>query len=194
MVECCNHDNIAVRRAAAYGVSQAVKLPGFAVGAPAASRYLMMGLSRADAVSTKDHRMCTDNVVGALGDVIFRYGDGDNAVRAWLDYLPLKEDMEEASRVHADLVRLMGESNALLLGSDNANLPKLVGVLAQIYKGDTSDPVVDGKIRRMVQMLGAGALQGMEQSLSQTQRTKLEQIFAETAEGRSADMRGEGEG
>eukprot|EP00922_Rhytidocystis_sp_ex-Travisia-forbesii_P038038 GHVS01056648.1.p1 GENE.GHVS01056648.1~~GHVS01056648.1.p1 ORF type:complete len:623 (+),score=97.40 GHVS01056648.1:2240-4108(+) len=180
LIESCNHDNMAVRRAAAYGVSQACKLQGFAVGAAAANRYLMAALSRPDAVSSRDQRMCTDNVVGALGDVIFRYGDSNNSVKGWLDYLPLKEDLEEAKRVHGDLVRMMEENNPLVLGNDNSNLSQLVGVLANIYKTESSDTDIDEKIRRMVQVLGGGALQGMEQSLTPAQRSKLEQIFTDS--------------
>eukprot|EP00921_Rhytidocystis_pertsovi_P008573 GHVQ01014006.1.p1 GENE.GHVQ01014006.1~~GHVQ01014006.1.p1 ORF type:complete len:1142 (-),score=179.18 GHVQ01014006.1:1226-4651(-) len=190
LVEGCNDESLSVRRACAFGVCKASLVPQFEELAMAASVMLLSAYKRPESKSSKDNRMATENVIAAIGDLVNTFGNQLpnrlELLHLWLDNLPFKEDTEEGLRVHEQLVSLMEKNTEDIIGPDNANVPKLVGIVAQVYKSETSDAALDTKIRTMMQQIGKESLVRMEARLSQKQRNKLERIFNDIASAAAA--------
>jgi hypothetical protein len=61
--------------------------------------------------------------------------------------LPLTHDPKEAEWNHEFLTEILLNNSALILGNNNANLPKVIQVLARIYDTKFSNEATDAKIK-----------------------------------------------
>ncbi|XP_045826935.1 uncharacterized protein LOC123918825 isoform X2 [Trifolium pratense] len=76
-----------------------------------------------------------DTAVEALGRICEFHRDkieGSKVVRLWLEFLPLKHDIDAARSAHGLLSRLIRRSDSDLFGNANDNLNKIISVVKEI--------------------------------------------------------------
>jgi len=102
----------------------------------------------------------------------------------WLGYLPLKTDEEEAQKVHELLCVLIQEQHAELLGQDYAHLPKILGILSEVYGNDELvTKETTEKIHAIVRTLGEAGLSRFGASCTPKQQKRLERMWKKAQEG-----------
>jgi importin-5 len=69
-----------------------------------------------------------------------------------LSWLPVWEDVDEAPHIYGFLCDLMESNNQALLGHDNANVPRIIAVMADAFARDALDPTSE-VTQRMVRLL-----------------------------------------
>jgi hypothetical protein len=173
-----------VRTAAAYAVNLAAGIPAFAEAAPDAFRKLAT-LVTGPAPKKRDPsaKVAMDNVVAALLSLGLQQPGqcpGDiNALSLAVNKLPLREDTEEAQKVHAKVVDLVIAQHAGLLGPKQENVGKILSVLAEVYKqDDISKKEIDEKIKSVFKQMPPAALQNFASSFSEKQQKRIEKIMA----------------
>lgn len=133
-----------------------------------------------------DNESATDNAVSALGKVIEFHGaslpDPKAAAAVYLGYLPVRGDEVEAKVVHGQLLRFVQGSTPLILGDNNANLGRVVGVLAEAAASDslTNADTRQG-IKTLLQQMQAamgGVFTQLVSGLSPAQQQALAKVFA----------------
>merc|ERR1711959_110666 len=129
-------------QASAYGLALAAPNQIFGPFAGPATARLQALLPTMEKKGKKDKvrsLAVRDNAVSAFGLLLRHHratvpAASDVAIWSqWLGYLPLKTDEEEAQKVHELLVVLIQEQHAELLGKDYAHLPKILGILSEVY-------------------------------------------------------------
>jgi hypothetical protein len=102
----------------------------------------------------------------------------------WLGYLPLKTDEEEAQKVHEFLVVLIQEQHAECLGPDYAHLPKILGILSDVYGNEELlTKETTEKIHSVVKTLGEAGLSRFGASCTPKQQKKLERMWKNSQKG-----------
>jgi len=172
-----------VRTAAAYAINLAAPLAKFAEAAPDAFRRIAQHVGGAKAKKRDDKaKVAMDNAVAALLSLAKEKGQlCPPEINAWdmvLSKLPLKDDEEEAKKVHEKIVDLVMAQNQGLLGANNANLGKVLSILAEIYKQENIiSKENDVKILNVFKMLPQNILQGAAASFTQKQQKKIEKML-----------------
>jgi hypothetical protein len=93
-----------------------------------------------------------DNAIASLGKIIKFQGqhlDLNLWVPKWLSYIPMRYDIKEAIEQHGLLCDILLNKPELINGENNANLPKIIRILAKIYESRFSDETVDNKIKNI---------------------------------------------
>jgi len=169
------------RCAAAYCVNIAATLPNFSTAATEAFR-LTGQLARAQKPKKRDNRarLAHDNVIAALLSLARCQSSHCPAeVNAWdlvLSNLPLRDDEEEAKKVHESLVDLLLEQHPALVG---AFLGKVLPILAEVYRtDDICTKATDEKIKRVFSLLPRDALQAAANGFTEKQKKKIEKMLA----------------
>lgn len=181
-----------VRTPAFYAINLAAPLQNFAEAAPEAFRQVTAVLSapsakkRADKESKERALIAQDNAVAAL--LILARDKAAQCppeVQAWpliVSKLPLKNDEEEAVKVHTILVDLVLAQHAGLLGPDRANLGKILSVLAEVYGSESlSNKETDEKILRIFRLLQREHLVALAGSFTEKQQKRIEKMLAQGA-------------
>jgi len=176
-----------IRIPCAYAIGLAAPLPSFAEAAPESFRKLAQLLT-GPAPKKRDEqgKVAMDNCVSALL-LLARHQSAQcpQEVPAWklvVDKLPIREDEEEAKKVHKALVELLAEQNAGLIGPDNANLGKVLSALAEVHKQETmSSEEIDTGITNIFKMLPREALVVCAASFSEKQQKKIEKMLSGAA-------------
>jgi importin-5 len=80
-----------------------------------------------------------------------------------LSWLPVWEDVDEAPHIYGFLCDLMEANNQALLGQENANVPRIIAVMAEAFSRDAleaSSEVAQRMVRllRLVQMQADGKM------------------------------------
>lgn len=172
-----------VRTAAAYAINLAAPLAKFAEAAPDAFRRIAQHVGGAKPKKRDDKaKVAMDNAVAALLSLAKEKGQlCPPEINAWdmvLSKLPLKDDEEEAKKVHEKIVDLVMAQNQGLLGANNANLGKVLSILAEIYKQENIiSKENDVKILNVFKMLPQNILQGAAASFTQKQQKKIEKML-----------------
>ena len=102
-----------------------------------------------DGEDEEEHGHARDNTISALGKIIkfqHQHIDVNVLVPQWLNLLPLKWDPKEATAQHELLVEILQKNPILILGADNANLPKVLRILALVYETKFSEDELDKNI------------------------------------------------
>merc|ERR1712066_935962 len=98
-------------------------------------------------------------------------------VPAWqlvVGKLPIRDDEDEAKKVHQILAELLVEQHAGLLGPENSNLGKVLSCLAEVYKQENLvEKETDAAILRIFQMLPRENLAGLAGGFSEKQQKKI---------------------
>lgn len=90
-----------------------------------------------------------DNAVSSLGKIIKHQHNSIDInvwIPKWLSYLPLTHDPKEAEGNHGFLTEILTSNPNLILGENNANLPKIIRIFARVYDTKFSSEEIDKKI------------------------------------------------
>ena len=108
----------------------------------------------------------TDNAAASLGKVaqfqatVLTSGVGmspQDLFSSWLAYLPLRSDVQESILVNKQLVELVGMNHAPVLGANNANLPRIMSIFAEVLETELVDEEVTQKIQSIIRNAQAAA-------------------------------------
>merc|ERR1719401_222761 len=93
--------------------------------------------------------------------------------------LPLRDDLEEARKVHEKLVDMvLAQDQALLGGAGTPNLGPVLSVLAEIYHVENMCNKDTGeKVLKIFQMLPRDVLQSLASGFSEKQQKKIEKML-----------------
>ncbi|TKS66438.1 Importin-5 [Collichthys lucidus] len=169
MVQSLGDTSPEVRQAAAYGVGVMAQYGGesyrpFCTEAiPMLVRVIQVADSR-----SKENVNATENCISAVGKVMrFRPEcvNVNEILPHWLSWLPLNEDKEEAVHTFDFLCDLIESNNPIVLGPDNANLPKIFliiadGVANESVKSEDACRIRLANVIRQVQAVNESCYQG----------------------------------
>uniref|UniRef100_A0A1J3DTI8 Importin-5 n=1 Tax=Noccaea caerulescens TaxID=107243 RepID=A0A1J3DTI8_NOCCA len=155
VLEACNDESPEVRQAAVYGLGVCAEFGG-SVFKPLVGE----ALSRLNVVIQQpnarqsENAMAYDNAVSAVGKICQFHRDSINSSQvlpAWLNCLPLSNDVIEAKVVHDQLCSMVERQDVDLLGPNNQYLPKILIVFAEVLTG--KDVVTEETAGRMINIL-----------------------------------------
>jgi len=171
-----------LRIPAAYAINLASSIPAFAQAAPEAVNKLRAILTAPTPKKRREEKakIALDNAVAAMLALAVHQPekcDADNFTLV-LNKLPLKDDEEEAKKVHKLLVQQCAAENQRLFGANASNLPKILSVLAEMYKQESiCEKETDEMIVKMFKGLPPAVLQTHASSFSEKQQKKVERII-----------------
>ena len=100
-----------------------------------------------------------DNIVAAFGKIIKSQHDNidlPEAIKVWVNNLPLRVDHEEGKVQHELLVDIILESDAsLIFGQNGENLPRTVKVLAEVLDTKGASKDFKGKAKKVIELLAS---------------------------------------
>jgi len=184
-----------LRQPACYGLSIAAKDPAFAALAAQAAETLARVVTDARGRSKKkSERMaqaCADNALSALVEILLNHGQVVAASQAqlwsvWLAGLPCQEDEQEGAKNHGILLRLLQQERAEVVGEGGQNVPKILGVLVDVYKTDMVDEETSKGIGQLAIRLGEARLEQMASSYTDKQKKKLLRVVRDAQSQASA--------
>ncbi|KAK6325540.1 hypothetical protein J4Q44_G00048820 [Coregonus suidteri] len=154
-----------VRQAAAYGVGVMAQYGGenyrpFCTEA----LPLLVGVIQSPDSKVKENVNATENCISAVGKVMrFRpeCANVNEILPHWLSWLPLNEDKEEAVHTFDFLCDLIESNNPIVLGPDNANLPKIFQIIAEGVTNESvkSEDACSKRLANVIrQVQGSGGL------------------------------------
>ncbi|KAG5628442.1 hypothetical protein H5410_000159 [Solanum commersonii] len=155
-VDASNDDNPYVRQAAFCGLGLCAQYGGYDF-----KPFIGEALSRINVVIRHSKALEPDNVtaydsaVSALGCICqFHLEDIDSVqiIPAWLNCLPIKDDMNKAKAVLDQLCSMVERSDRELLGPNYLHLPKVISVFTEVLcAGD--DVVTEETANRIIHLL-----------------------------------------
>eukprot|EP00741_Cyanophora_paradoxa_P006672 tig00001030_g6453.t1 len=177
-----------VRQAAVYGLGVAGKFGGtrFAPHCQEALMRLNAVITAPDSRS-KENGSATDNAISAVGKIVEGQGaagglDVNAVLTAWVNYMPLTSDHEEARLVYRQLCTLIEANHPGVLGAGNANVPRILYVFGTALGTDSADEELTARFKAigtaMRQGLPADVLAAAAANLSPEQRDKLQALLA----------------
>lgn len=170
-----------LRIPSAYAVNLASKIPAFQQYATDAATKLAQIVSAPQPKKRREEKakIAFDNAVAALLALALHQSAqcGAEAFSLVISKLPLKDDEEEAKKVHTIIVDAMLANHAGVIGANNANLGGLMKVLAEIYKQESiCDKETDTKIVQIFKGLQSSQLTALAAGFSEKQQKKIERI------------------
>jgi importin-5 len=152
-------DEPTLRQPCAYGVGISASKLTHTQWVEHALQHLSMAASKAGA-RQGEQESATDNVVAAIGTICIQLSDhqviardGDRLWDQYLNYLPLRSDVEESSKVTLQLCRLTRSNHGGLLGDQMKRLPKVFTLMASAIGQPGTTPFVLGEIAQTVSFL-----------------------------------------
>ncbi|XP_010531149.1 PREDICTED: importin-5-like isoform X1 [Tarenaya hassleriana] len=155
VLEACNDESPDVRQAAVYGLGVCSEFGG-SVFKPLVGE----ALSRLNVVimqpnaQQSENGMAYDNAVSAVGKICQFHRDSidvTQVIPAWLNCLPIRNDVIEAKVVHDQFCSMVERQDVDLLGPNKQNLPKIITVFAEVLTG--KDLVTEQTACRMINIL-----------------------------------------
>lgn len=159
MLQYVTDKSAEVRQAAAYGCGVLGQFGGeiFAQACAEALPRLVEVISASDA-KTPENLNPTENAISAVTKIL-KYNNKainvDEMLPHWLLWLPVIEDEDEAPHVYGYLCDLIEANHPIVLGLDNANLPRLIGFFAEALYRDVvpSESPVMHRILNLVRQI-----------------------------------------
>mmetsp|Transcript_36659 Transcript_36659/g.100855 ORF Transcript_36659/g.100855 Transcript_36659/m.100855 type:complete len:144 (+) Transcript_36659:3-434(+) len=103
---------------------------------------------------------------------------GVQAFELALTHMPLREDEEEAKKVHKKLVDLVLQQHQGVLGPDNKNLGKVLSILAEIHHQENICPEeLEAQILGIFKMIPTDLLQANASSFTDKQQRKIQKML-----------------
>jgi len=178
-----------IRHHAAGVIASGARVPDFSPVVPAAAVAIHAVLSkqgekhrrrRAVKTDAKQAGRAIDAAIRALGAICEHQETqlGAEAPKAWslfLGNLPIKYDEEQAQRAHEQLVDLLGRGHPAVAAPEQ--LPKVITILADVYKTKFSTTALNQKIARVLKSVGKEPLAQLWSSISEKQQKKFERIL-----------------
>ncbi|XP_039296349.1 importin-5 [Nilaparvata lugens] len=154
-----------VRQAAVYGCGVLGQFggPAFAATCAEAIPRLVEVINDAEA-KAPEYVHPTENAVSAVTKILrFNHSaiNRDEILPHWLSWLPVWEDADEAPHVYDYLCELMEANHPVILGANNANLPRLVAIMAEAFAKEAVAPGSDVAKRMLIivrQLQGSGEM------------------------------------
>jgi hypothetical protein len=105
--------------------------------------------------SEDEYGQAQDNVITALGKLIkFQhefYPNIKEIINQWLQHLPIVFDVSESVGMHELMCDLIIKNSEMVFGENNSNLPKIIRILAKIYKSSKlSNKKLDENIKVII--------------------------------------------
>jgi len=175
-----------VRVAGAYAINLAAPLDSFSEAAPEAFRKLAQIVSSPPPKKRDEKaKVAFDNAVAALLMLAKeRSSLCPPEVQAWqlvIGKLPLKEDEDEAKKMHKIVADLVLAQDAGVLGTNGAHLGKLLSALAEVYQQeDICEKETDAKILSIFTLLPRENLTQLAGNFSEKQQKKIERMLTAT--------------
>lgn len=176
------HDESAdVRTPAAFAVSLAAPLPQFAEATAPAYQKLFQLLQR-PAPKKRDTtaKVASDNAVSALVNMCLHKPIPETG-EAWkivLTKLPLRDDEDEAKKVHKKIAQAVLDQNAGMLGDNFCNLGKILSILAEVEKEESlCETETDEKIHQIFKSLPADRILALKGEFTEKQQKKIENML-----------------
>lgn len=135
-----------VRQAAAYGWGVLAQFGGdqFAGECAKALPILLEVINDPESRSIKN--VCpTENAISAVTKIL-KYNSSqvkviDDLILMWLNWLPVVEDDDEAPHVYGYLCDLIEGHHPVVLGLNNVNLPRLIGIFSEAFFREVVVPI-----------------------------------------------------
>mmetsp|Transcript_24483 Transcript_24483/g.70279 ORF Transcript_24483/g.70279 Transcript_24483/m.70279 type:complete len:1125 (+) Transcript_24483:112-3486(+) len=178
--------NADARTAAAYAVNVAAPLASFAEAAPEAFRRLaeVVGSTKPGRMKRDEKsRMALDHAVAALVTLAKeKPSQCPPDVQAWpivISRLPLRNDGDEAKKVHETIVDLVLEEHPGLLGGPGRqNLGQVLSVLAEVYHVENiCKRDIEEKILKVFRSIPVDVLRGYASGFTEKQQKKIEKML-----------------
>ena len=127
-----------VRQAAAYGFGAMAlnSAPEWKPIAAAALEPLARMISLPEARSTEESTIATENAISAVAKIVRHCTTGmdtNSIVSAFMQWLPIYEDKEESVHVYDFFAELLEANNPAVLGTENANLPRILDIITKAF-------------------------------------------------------------
>jgi len=177
-----HHQSSDIRRVAAYGVSLAATLTEFAEHAQTAYDKIRIVVSDQKKFHKKHDdstREAMDNMVAAMIQLAVHQNVPNEAWQYIFKKLPLRDDLGEAEKVHAELLKYVRAQNPRVLGPNQENLGKLVGVFSEVYNSEGSNDELNRDIRTVFAQIPKETFNNLEQEFSQKQVKKIQRVLKE---------------
>jgi len=176
------------RRAAAYAINLAAPLTNFSGQvAVEAIRRLVQIVGGAKPKKRDDKgKLALDNAVAALLTLaVEKPNHCPPETQVWptiITRLPLRDDLEEAKKMHEKLVDLVVEQHPGLLGGpERAHLGLVLSVLAEIHHMENiCNKATEEKILKVFKLIPRDTLKILAPSFTEKQQKKIEKMLAET--------------
>jgi len=177
-----HHQNSDIRRVAAYGVSLAAPLSEFSEHAQTSYDKICQVVNDKKKFNKKhddSSKEAMDNMVAALIQLAVHQNVPAEAWQFIFKKLPLRDDLSEAEKVHAELLKFVMGDNPRVLGPNRENLGKLVGVFSEVYNSEGSNDELNRDIRTVFAQIPKETLANLEQQFSQKQVKKIQRVLKE---------------
>jgi len=173
------------RIAASYAVNLAAPLDSFSQAAGEAFRRLAQVVGGPSPKKSQERaKVALDNATSAL--LALTVGKGQFCppeIKPWkmiVGRLPIKEDEEEAKKVHDQLAGLVMQEHPGLMEDGGAHLGKVLSALAEVYKQEEySTKDGDQKILQIFRKIPRDMLVKLAPSFSEKQQKKIEKMLTE---------------
>merc|ERR1711881_692470 len=158
-------------------------MQAFGEVAPLAFEGLTQLLSSKQSTKKKsdEEKYAWDNAVAALFMLLVHQSqhckDKKSGWELLLSKLPLKSDEEEMRKITKKLLDLVNQQNQDVLGPNNANLPKLLGVFSEVYKTDSSEKETDDAIKAAFSEVPQTMLQSLQSQFTEKQQKRIMKIL-----------------
>uniref|UniRef100_A0AAX7VJ56 IPO4/5-like TPR repeats domain-containing protein n=1 Tax=Astatotilapia calliptera TaxID=8154 RepID=A0AAX7VJ56_ASTCA len=175
-----------VRQAAAYGVGVMAQFGGenYRPFCTEALPLLVRVIQAADSRS-KENVNATENCVSAVGKLMrFRPEcvNVNEVLPHWLSWLPLKEDKEEAVHTFDFLCDLIESNNPIVLGPENANLPRIFFIIADGVSNESikSEDACSKRLANVIRQVqtSAGLWTQCISTLNETQQKAIQDLLS----------------
>lgn len=136
----------------------------------------------------------TENAISSVTKIL-KYNSSaipnlDEVIRVWFGWLPVVEDQDEAPHVYGYFCDLINANHPVVLGANNANLPRIVAIIAEAF----ATAVIDGRHAEGVRLVNVvktlehspDVFQACVAVLSAEQKSALEEAYREAAEAAAA--------
>ena len=156
LISHADYRSCEIRQAASYGLGEFIKHTNVDYNQYASEvlEILYKGLEiNSDGENEEEYHSAQDNVITALGKLIkYRgkeYSNLKEIIEKWLSNLPIKADISESPGQHDLLCDIVINSPDMIFGANNANVPKIIRILCDIYDSKYSNKEVNEKIKKI---------------------------------------------
>lgn len=188
------HKSSAVRQYACSTIGNAAQQQIFAQMAPAAAQRIAQLLRthgerhrrrRANNPKAKEVALSIDAAIRAFGKLCEHHeqtfgADAAQAWNLWLTNLPLRYDRDEGQKAHAQLLELVVKSHPVVTSVEN--IPRVLAILADVYKTHFSNGLLDMAIAAAVSKTGEDTVRKIASELPDKQTKKVEQMLKDGAD------------
>lgn len=131
----------------------------------------------------------TENAISAVTKIL-KYNNSmipksEEIITLWFSWLPVVEDDDEAAHVYGYLCDLIQANHPIILGANNANLPRIVSIIAEAFYHE-SVPIANPEAARMLNIVkqvesNPEVFQACINHLSAEQKQALEEAYRQMA-------------